>query len=246
MILKNYLIIFLFLILDQKSQEKFPYQLRDADAANRYEGQKSLNVSAPDLELLSFTGCRASVPKGADVNLGLMFFLQEDAPLYITAKEIVPYSFYLMKPVKTKWKSGWNTFHPWPTHSVINPLSIDIDGVGIVGRLHKDRLGSGFIVPMVLYMDNTPKIIDSYTIHMKPKQSLSEIEYKVFRKGDNVPIVSNCLRGTFFAQRDIPITFEFKDQEEGEYIINVQCRIKNSVNGPTRTYRFYHRPTVAP
>ena len=160
------------------SQKRYEYKLR---GGNRYEGIKPIGVSAPDLELLSFFSYKEDVVSGTDVNMKIKFFLKSESRVYITAKELILRKFYLMKPLKTNWKTGFQEFSKWPTREVINPLSIKMREIGIVGRISRDRIGSGDVVPLVMYHSESPITVDSYTLVLRPKRALSLIEYTLLK-----------------------------------------------------------------
>lgn len=232
-------------IASQVCYSQYEYQKLDKNNPNRYEGQKSVNVNAPDLELISFTAYREEIQDETDVTLCLSFYMPEDTLLFINAKEITPLSYYLMQPTKTSWKKGWNIFHPWPTSAVLNPLKIELKNIGVKGRLYNQHLGSGYLVPILLYQKHIPDTINQYDIWIKPKYELSQFNIRVFKQGETVPILDHNYEHGYASNRSIPIALKLHNQPEGYYIINIRCRNKGKSNGPIRTYHFYHQPIVS-
>lgn len=240
--IRNELVLFFLLIIFQitTSSQKFDYKLRN----NRYEGVKSVDVSAPDLELLSFVAYREEIPPGSDVNLTVKFFMSSDTTLYITAKELIPKRYYLMKPLIKNWEKGWQQFSPWPTSEVIIPLNINLEQLGVVGRLFSERIGSGHIAPLVIFHSEFKSPIEKYHLYLISKETLSRLNYYLYRTDDRQPFESEKVRKTFFSKTPIPIVIDMTTQSEGMYRLFIKSRVKGRPDGPKRTYFFYHKRII--
>jgi len=220
---------------------QFNYKRRD----NRFEGIKEIKVGSPDLELLSFTGYREKTPSESDVILKLKFYLEAKDSLYITAKELFPpFKYYLMKPTKKDWRSGWQLFSPWPTTEVINPLKIKVENIGVVARKKEDRIGSGQIVPLVFYHSNLVSKINSYELFLRPKETLRRVDYNLYPDGSRKPVISKSMRTTLISMEPFLIPLDMTNVSTGQYKLMIKCKIKDKTDGPSRTYTFYHNPVV--
>jgi hypothetical protein len=116
------------------------------DFENRVEGTTARFNAAFDWRLV---GLHRSIGEfGPNSDLQLRFFLPEDGgpEVAIEATELVDFKHYLMraKP-STAWRPGeWNTFGPWPTRDVIDPLQIRADNLAILGS-YKHRVGTVYL-----------------------------------------------------------------------------------------------------
>lgn len=237
-ILLTMILILIFFTM-VNSQDRNIYMIRD----NRMEGRKTIGVSAPDLELLSFTVYREKLETNSSVELKLKFYMWEQANLYITAKELIPKEFYFMNPLKIKWSRGWQEFSSWPTKAVLDPLAISIDKLGILGRMHNDRIGSGEIVPIIVYHSEPPKFINEYEIYFIASHDLRIVDcilYKI-EKNKNIPIIHKQLK-YIFAGIPFLITLNLSGQSQGYYQLLIDCDYKDRVGGPQRKYKFFHKP----
>lgn len=210
----------------------------------RFEGVTAIGVSAPDLELLSFTSYCESVPAGTNANLKLSFFLPEKKDLYIVAKELTPKHYYMMRPAETSWAAGWQEFAPWPTAAVMNQLGIALNELGVLGRVGHDMPGSCEVVPICVF-DST--VVDSaleYTLHFKPKVNLKSVRFVLVRERDGERIIDQQMESLFYGGLPFPITLDMAGQAEGYFKLMIVCRLKNRTGRISRTYSFYHRPQL--
>jgi hypothetical protein len=232
-------LISLMVLHDAQGEGQDPYLYKQR--GNRNEGIKGIPVSAPDLELVSFVAYREQLDAGSDADLKLRFYMKGDGDLYITAKELVVSRYYVMNPTQTKWRRGWQEFSPWPTGEVLRPLGISVDQIGIVGRPDGTLVGSGEIVPLILYRSKLPPSLTRYTLHCRPKEDLRSVTYRVYRIADGKLISSDLLRnligGTTFR-----LVVDLPGEKMGDYKIVLEGNYKERLGGPTRTYRFFHMP----
>jgi hypothetical protein len=225
-------------------QGRYEYKKRGEKPGIRMEGRDYDNVGGPGLELLSFIGYREEMESPKNKSLKIRFFLERDTNLFITAKELSVREFYKMKPQLTKWSRGWREFGPWPTNEVLVPLDLSLNELGVIGRIDTiDRIGSGEIVPLIIYYSKLPENVTNYVLKFIPNQDLKKVEYKFFKKDNNNPFFSDQII-ELFGKVPFPIPIDFSQQEEGSYKIVLDCRYKNRIGGPQRSYRFYHKPTV--
>jgi hypothetical protein len=83
------------------------------DWGNRKEGTADRPHHALEYELLGFCGYRQDYPLRGDVNLRLRFYLPEDEPFFIQAREIKLDKQYQMLPKPEKVArnpDGWREF----------------------------------------------------------------------------------------------------------------------------------------
>lgn len=241
----NYFLITLILIVtvfqyQAVSQDPHEYKIR----GTRMEGRDRKPVSAPGLELLSFVGYKEKIDLAKEVNLKIRFYLLKDTSVYITAKELNIREFYKMKPLQIQWSKGWQEFGPWPTKEVLKPLQLSLNKLGIIGRVRSnDRIGSGEIAPLIIYGNQLPEYIRQYTLHFIPNQDLKKVEYKLYMLGEEKPIKRERIMEQFGGV-PFSITIDLTNQDKGLYKLVLDCKYKNRIGGPQRTYTFYHNPIV--
>ncbi len=224
----------------ESNKKQYEYKKRGI----RKEGRADILVSAPDLELLSMLGYCEELNPDNNADLKIMFYLEKDTTLFITAKELKIREYYIMKPIQSKWKKGWQEFGPWPTSEVLKPLGLSLTEIGIIGRIReKDRIGSGLIAPLIIYHSNLPATIDQYTTYIVPKQSLENVKYKVFLPGEKEAITEGHII-ELFGGVPFSINIDLTQQSEGYYKLVLDGKYKNRMGGPQRTYTFYHKPKV--
>jgi len=220
-----------------------PYEYQDH--GNRNEGRRAIGIGAPDLELLSFVGYKEEIEPESSVVLKIKFYLQRDSFFYITAKELKVRHFYLMKPNMNQWQKGWQEFAPWPTKDVLRPIRLSIDHLGIVGRLHHDRIGSGEIAPLIIYHSRLPSKLQSYILYLTSKEDLRKLDYKLFKEDENEPVIQHQIRN-LFGGVPFSINLDLSSFTVGYYKLQLDGRYKNKFGGPHRSYTFYHNPRVRP
>jgi hypothetical protein len=225
-------------------QGRYEYKKRGEKPGIRMEGRDYDNVGGPGLELLSFLGYREEMEVPKNISLKIRFFLERDVNLFITAKELNVREFYKMKPLKTKWLKGWCEFGPWSMNEVLIPMDLTLNELGVIGRIDTtDRIGSGEIVPLIIYYSRLPENVTQYVLKFVPNQDLKKVEYKLYKKGNNTPLFSDQII-ELFGKVPFPIAIDLSRQKEGSYKILLDCKYKNRIGGPQRSYIFYHKPTV--
>lgn len=223
------------------SKESFEYKKR----GNREEGIRAVGIGAPNLELLSFVAHKEKTKWDADIILRIRFFLPKVSSFYITAKELRVRKFYIMKPLQHKWPSGWHEFSPWPTKDVLKPLGISLDDLGIVGKLNRDRIGSGEIAPLIIYHSSMPSQVNKYTLHFLPRDNLKRMEYRLYKVYPETLVAQQRIM-MLSGGSPFSITLDLSNQNEGYYKLIMDGKFKNRVGGPQRTYYFFHKPDVKP
>lgn len=218
-----------------------PGDLRYSKRGNRCEGTRELPISsAPSLEVLSFSRGSRSILPAANGEITLSFYLPAGAASSagIEARELVADRLYEMRPTRTSWPPGWNSFAPWPARDVLQPLGVRLDNLGVLASSPAGTLAELVaVVPAGLASAGSR---DTY--------------YLLFRTRDDLRKADWSVRDTAGAQqprggslRDIAggtptaIRFDLRGLAEGYYRIYLDCRYEGRSSGPAGEYRFYHR-----
>ncbi len=224
---------------DLFSQDPFEYKNR----GNREEGRRPIGVGAQDLQLLSFVSYIEKVDLDTNVNLKIRFYTTAESQVYISAKELQGHEFYEMKPLQHNWSPGWQEFQPWPTDEVLRPLGLKPNHLGFVARLNQDRSGSGEIVPLLVYHHELPPVIENYSVYLLAQEALRKVEVRLYAPEQETPMWVNQIREVFGAA-PFSIQLNLPDQSPGWYKLIIDCRYRNRIGGPQRTYTFYHNPII--
>ena len=211
------------------------------DRGNRFEGYQVIEVAGPSFEALSFVrGNSLAATTGTDI-LNISFFLPRQASVYITARELVPMKHYAMRATKTRWPQGWNTFGPWETAVVIEPLQIPRANIGVLARIERDRQGSGKLAALQIGRHDDTAAPPTYEFQFHTKYDLKKVIYRVSRIDTGATVERGVLYD-LFGGTPASIRFQLKNQPEGEFRLLLDCLYKGRSGGPRRNYTFYHIP----
>jgi hypothetical protein len=229
----TFFLLGLYLSAPAETDARLEYKRRN----NRFEGQKGLEVRAPDLDLLSFVAYQAAPERGS--SLKLLFYLDRNRQAFITARELMVRKYYFMEPVRRDWNAGWQEFGPWPTAEVLDRLNLPLRDIGVVCRLDNEGTGSGSVAPVWVYAEPPPRQALPYTLYFRPREDLSEVEYKVVGPEQQRPAADGQLRdlagGVPFS-----IRLDLSHQPEGLYTLSLLARYSDRPSGPKRSYTFFH------
>jgi len=220
------------------------------DWGNRKEGTADRPHHALEYELLGFYGYRQDYPLRGDVNLRLRFYLPEDEPFFIQAREIKVDKQYQMLPKPEKVArnaDGWREFTGWPVSAVLGPNKISADNLGVIVRLG----GAGEDVldlrPAVLIASQPPPAIEEYVLYLTVGRKLRSLDYQVTgasgysksyqQKADQK---DRSIEGNTV----IPIRFAAMQLPPGPASVHLQGPYANDLTAAPLniTYRFYHKP----
>jgi hypothetical protein len=223
------------------SEGKYAYTER---GKNRWEGVKKVPSSSLDLRIVSFLAYRENFNFASEQNIKVKLYVPSKESVFITASEIVPVRNYYMKPLKNTWGAGWQLFSDWPAADVLIPLQIEPAQLGLVGRISQDKPGSGKLVPLLFYVNDHPKQIDSYEVCLTSRETLSVVRYTLWAEGSEEGILRKVVRKKFPASTPILIKLNLKGQPAGLFRLSVKGKVKGLNEGPRRTYIFFHKPEV--
>jgi len=220
------------------------------DWGNRKEGTADRPHHALEYELLGFYGYRQDYPLRGDVNLRLRFYLPEDEPFFIQAREIKVDKQYQMLPKPEKVArnaDGWREFTGWPVSAVLGPNKISADNLGVIVRLG----GAGEDVldlrPAVLIASQPPPAIEEYVLYLTVGRKLRSLDYQVTgasgysksyqQKADQK---DRSIEGNTV----IPIRFAAMQLPPGPASVHIEGPYANDLTAAALniTYRFYHKP----
>lgn len=211
------------------------------DRGNRIEGHRRVEVGAPAFEALSFVRApaRSSVPvRGV---LDLSFFLLRPSRVRITARELAPIKQYQMVVKQVDWPAGWNTFAPWETARVIEPLGVQLTNVGVLAQVESDALGPGEIVAVTFSRKSGAVDWPVYEFQFRAKYDVETASYQVDRNETGLLLRSGALTDVI-GGAPASIRFDLSRAEEGVYRLTVDCVYRGRQGGPQRTFVFYHKP----
>lgn len=226
-----------------------PKWKKQNNRGNRYEGRIDIPIGKPDLELLSFVGCREAFT--GDVNLKVRFYLPTSASVFIQGRELSEQKHYWMEskpPEKAaEWKAGaWNEFGPWATREVLVREEIPSSNLGVLVRLQRETTNGGEVAPAFVYHSTLPASVNSYILYLRPDLTLKKVQYSLYRLVGNqeAKVKTSTLVGDKSAGEPFPIELDMGGISEGPMLLLVEGKYRNRTGGPTREYKFYHKPQV--
>jgi hypothetical protein len=224
-----------------------PAQMKDW--GNRVEGTVDRPQAAPDYELLGFYAYRQPFSLNDDVNLRIRFYLPEDVPFFIKAREIKVDKQYEMVPhieKITKNPGGWREFSGWPVSAVLKPNSIPADNLGVIIRLSSPGEDAQELRPAVLLASQPPQAIDEYLLYLTVRRQLKSLDYEI--NGANGYSKSyqqekDQKDRSIEGQTVIPIRFTAGLLPPGPVSVHIHGPYANDLTTSLDiTYRFYHEP----
>lgn len=220
-----------------RAEEGEVWRLRH-DRGNRFEGRRDVTVKRPDLELVSFVGFYEDY-YAQDVELKVQFFLSEEAPVFLVAREIEERTQYWMeaKPWASKGAS-WNEWGPWRTGDVLRRENIPSSNLGVLVKLEE---GEGRnLAPAFVYYSKPPSSVSTYSVYIRPNAPLRAASYSLHRQeGDE--IVRGEAEVGDFAGEPFEIRLDVSDVEDGFLRLEIETQIQGRNKSATREYEFFHK-----
>lgn len=227
---------------------EFEYKLRDG---NRKEGIRNDVPSASlDLCIISFISYRENRKPSLNDYLKLTFYVPTEAPIFISVSELVPVHYYYMDPIKTQWSKGWQVFDGWAANAVLIPKEIHPSSLGVVARLNSNssECEGGLLTPVLFYNKNHPVKVSSYELCVVSKDTLSTLSCQLKRwKADSLHsafIVSEDPTDYIVSGTPITLRLNLLGEAPGWFELSLDAMIRDQIDGPKRTYYFFHQPTI--
>ena len=221
------------------------------DWGNRLEGTVDRPHAARDYELLGFYAYRQDFPLRDDVMLRLRFFLPQEEPAYIEARELTIYKQYLMRPKPEKIlkvPGGWSEFTGWPVSDVLKPNSIFADNLGVIVRLKTDAEYAEDLAPAILLDSHqqVPAAIDEYLLYLTVSKKLKNLDYQiggVSGYSRTYKYKQDAKDRSIEGRTVIPVRFSARQFPAGPAAIHIEGSYANDLTAKFDiTYRFFHKP----
>lgn len=225
------------------AQTELDYQNR----GNRYEGLKAKPVSGYDLELISVLAEPSEDLPTLPPALTIRFYLERDAPVFVTVRELDYRHFYWLDHVtpSAPWAKGYDNLFTWKTQPVLQRLrpKIDVDQLGVLARIGSPNPRSKeTVAPVILYGDRPPSRIEGYRFTLKPNGD-ARITCKVYPEGATTPIWKRSFPRRL-GGRPFTVTWDARQAQPGAYrfvasgyFLSTNARLMQSI-------RFWHQPDV--
>ncbi len=209
------------------------------DWGNRFEGHRRAEIAGPSFEALSFVRGEPLASQSSPTTLKASFYLPQNSPVFIKAKELITVHFYEMTAKPMGWLAGTNTFGPWKTSDVIDKLGVSLSNIGVLARVGTKRVGSGGEVAALSFSEAS-SYSSVYEFVFKVKYDVKKATYHVENISSKTQVVSGIL--TQLTGGDpISILFDLLNVREGQYRLTIDCLYKGRSEGPLRTFVFYHK-----
>lgn len=201
------------------------------------EGHYRREIASPAFELLSFVRGPRLAALSSPAVLNVMFFLPKPTRVTITAMELQPLTEYRMRANRVDWATGWNTFGPWETETVIRRLRVPLSNIGVVGRVGEETAGSGEIVPVAFVPEPRAGL---YELQFRVRYEVERATYTVESQSTQKVVQSGDVRDVA-GDTATSIQFDLSNQPEQQYRIVVDCVFKGRTGGPQRSFTFFHK-----
>ena len=225
---------------------EFDFALRDG---NRMEGiRNDVPTASLDLRIISFISYRENKTLLQNDKLKLKFYVPTDDQIFISVGEIVPLHYYYMEPLKTQWAKGWQVFAGWPVKAVLLPKGIHPSSLGIVARLNSKEPGGGLLAPVLFYSSMHPAKVFSYELRVVSRETLSTLSYLLKRwqakNRHSAYTLSDDPHDYIAAGTPITFRLNLDNEAAGWFELLIDARVRDQIDGPRRTYYFFHQPTT--
>ena len=220
------------------------------DWGNRVEGTLDRPHADPDYELLGFYAYRQDYPLRADVTLRLRFYLPENQPFFVEAREIKVDKQYQMRPKPERVSrnpDGWREFTGWPVSAVLSPKKISADNLGVIVRLGRPGEDAEDLRPAVLLASEPPPAIEEYVLYLTVRRKLKSLDYQVNGASGysrTYQLKPDRNDRSIEGRTVIPIRFTARQFPAGPAAVRIQGAYANDLTAPLLdiTYRFFHKP----
>ncbi len=210
-----------------------------------YEGVKPKPVSGYDIELISVLADYQEESQTLPKKLKLRFYLEQDADVFLTVRELDYEYYYWLDRVKrdVPWKAETYNSFEWETGTVLRQLSdsFGLYDLGVVARLGKERpSATEQVLPAILFHSQLPKVIQGYRFTFKTGGD-ARLFCKIFKEGDDEPIDTQVFRRKR-GGRPFTITWDASQAEPGNYkLVITGFFLNNNAGIKAQTIRFYHQ-----
>ena len=214
------------------------------DKINRYEGiGVPKNVGADTPVLIGFYAAPDSLDLSKDKDLTVSFFVWQEGPYRLTAREVSLSLYYWMEPRSpVMGRRGLNTFSGWKTTDVLQPKSIDPNSLAVLVA----GQSGGMVAPAVLRGTPTrlPEHIESYRAIFVSEIPLSDASFQIFKGCDG--LVNGTLNDGGRLGRKYPglafaVPFSLSTATSQLVTLRLNYRVGNT-DPPPLDYCFFHVP----
>jgi hypothetical protein len=155
------------------------------------EGRRDKPVASVGIELISVLADYQEPGGSLAERIQARFYLQENTPVCLVAREKDNRKFYWLDQVQQPWQPGeFNTFS-WPTETVIKPMQLKASDLGVLVRLQDcpniDSAAPDRIAPVILYQNQPPVQLSAYVFTYKLRSN-AKVSLKVKALADGQTI----------------------------------------------------------
>lgn len=224
--------------------------------SNRREGTNVHLNALNDFTLIAIH--RSCQLFSRNANLNVHFFLPQlrgeaGKKVFVEAVELQDSFHYFMQAKSSvSWKDGsWNTFGPWPTKDVIDPLGLEATNVGVLAgyQIGNDR---PVYLPVDVYPDNQQPIQHTYTFYLITGQDLQSLDLTLTDsagKRVNLPLPQlKCNRSLnpncrlYSAGSTLAFDLDMSSLPPAEYHLKLLGRVPRTSTPTAMEIALYHHP----
>ena len=223
------------------AESNLDYQNR----GDRFEGVRPKPVSGYDIEVISVLADYQEPANQLPDQLRVVFYLQNQIPVYLTVREQDYRLYYWLdrvKPAKV-WQAKSVNEYSWPTGAVLRQLDQKLNTyeLGVLIRLGRDTPAENEdIAPAILYHERPPAKIGGYLFTMKTNGD-ARLSCKVLRGKESTELMTQAFR-RLPGGRPFTVRWDAGSAPEGQYALVCDGYFLDTNQPLRQTVRFFHKP----
>jgi len=220
------------------------------DFVNRLEGTSYQQHGNEDLRLVSIQ--RSAEKFSRDSKLKVRFYLptvsrETKYTVFVEAQEKQDFHRYFMQVKDQPWtQSSWNTFEPWPTRDIIDPLGIESGNLAVRAGYRLEN-HSSVMLPVDLYSKDLVQS-KTYTFYFVPSEDLHSLHVEALDSRDTRTVLTEKMECGLFANCTLfPATatrsfeLDMSTLKSGPYLIKLVGHVARSGRILTAAFTLYHQ-----
>src|SRR5690606_27825625 len=144
-----------------------------------YEGNYSLEVSDPPLELIGLYDCFDKFEYNHGEQLSIAFSYPNKSYYFLQAEEKQILRFYRMESKPDTIRDTTHVFGPWSVDDVLNTINVAPSNLSVLVRLNSDI--SDYFLPATIYKKTKPESLPFYHAWFRLGRNISRGEFRVYK-----------------------------------------------------------------
>lgn len=215
------------------------------DKGTYYEGNYSLEVSTPPLEIIGLYDLFEPFEYNRGQRLFVYFSYPKKDYFFLKAEEKQILQFYMMESKPDTLQPPTHTFGPWPVDGIMSSINVSPSNLSVLLRLQSDV--SNHYLPVSVCHEKKPDKLPNYQVVFRLGRNIARGEFKVYTgEFADTPAESHLVQrsriGTHLAGRTFNIEIDRAKLEDysGWVTVKVDLQEKNRAAGIPLQFYLYH------